>query len=246
MFRHILTRRSVLAAALGTVLVASSAFAQDRVVLKWTGRVDKEVQITIRDTSVSTSIVGGQPVKATYVDVKERLPQRDGTVRVELNAGRGDVDVVQQPSASNDYAAIIRIRDKDTGVHSFDVTVFWNPTRGEDRHGDAAAMARRSAGDKPVNTMRWTGSVDGELRVEWRGTDVMTRTVHGETARAVHSSVSDGLPARRTRVELVVREGRGNVSIRQQPKASNGFTAIIRVRDKQTGFGLYDFDVNWR
>lgn len=246
MFRHLLTHRSILAVAAGTVLVASTAIAQDRVLLKWTGRVDKEVQITIRDTSVSTSIVGGQPVKVTYVDMKDRLPQREGTVRVELNAGSGDVDVVQQPSAGNDYAAVIRIRDKDTGVHSFDITVFWNPRRGEDRYGDAAATARASAGDTPVNTMHWTGSVDGELRIEWRGTDVMTHTVHGETARAVHSSVSDGLPARKTRVELVVREGRGNVSIRQQPKASNGYTAIFRVRDKQAGFGHYDFDVNWR
>ena len=246
MFRHILTHASVLAAAACSVLVASTAFAQDRVLLKWTGRVDKEVQITIRDTTVSTSIVGGQPVKVTYFDVKDRLPRRDGAVRVELNAGSGDVDVVQQPSASNDYAAIIRIRDKNTGVHSFDVTVFWNPMRGEDRYGNAAAIARANAGTKPVNTMHWSGSVDGELRIEWRGADVMTRTVRGETARAVHSTVSDGLPARRTRVELVVREGRGDVSIRQQPKASNGYTAIFRVRDKQTGFGHYDFDVNWR
>ena len=246
MFRHILTRRSILAAAAGSVLVAGTALAQDRVLLKWTGRVDKEVQITIRDTSVSTSIVGGQPVKVTYFDVKDRLPRRDGTVRVELNAGSGDVDVVQQPSASNDYAATIRIRDKSTGVHSFDVTVFWNPQRGEDRYGDAAAMARASAGAKPVNTMHWTGSVDGELRIEWRGADVMTSTVNGETAREVHSSVTDGLPARDARVELIVREGRGDVSIVQQPKSSNGFTAIFRLRDPQTGFGHYDFDVNWR
>lgn len=246
MFRHILTPRSILAAAAGIVLVASPAFAQDRVLLKWTGRVDKEVQITIRDTSVSTSIVGGQPVKVTYVDVKDRLPQRDGTVRVELNAGSGDVDVVQQPAAGNDFAAIVRIRDKSTGMHSFDITVFWNPKRGEDRYGDAAAIARASAGDKPVNTMHWTGSVDDELRIEWRGVDVMTKTVNGETAREVHSSVTDGLPTRDARVELVVREGRGDVTILQQPRSSNGFTAIFRVRDTQAGFGHYDFDVNWR
>jgi hypothetical protein len=246
MFTTLLTRQSILAAAACSVLAASTAFAQDRVLLKWTGRVDKEVQLTIRDTTVSTSIVGGQPARVTYFDVQDRLPRRDGTVRVELNAGRGDVDVVQQPSASNDYASIIRIRDKRTGTHSFDLTVFWNPNRGEDRYGDAAAIARASAGTKPVNTMHWSGSVDGQLMVEWRGADVMTRNVSGETARAVHSSVSDGLPARDARVELVVREGRGDVSITQQPSSSNGFTAIVRVRDPQTGFGHYDFDVNWR
>ena len=125
MFRHILTHASVLAAAACSVLVASTAFAQDRVLLKWTGRVDKEVQITIRDTTVSTSIVGGQPVKVTYFDVKDRLPRRDGAVRVELNAGSGDVDVVQQPSASNDYAAIIRVRDPQAGFGRYDFDVNW-------------------------------------------------------------------------------------------------------------------------
>ena len=246
MFRQILTRQSILAAAACSVLAASPALAQDRVLLKWTGRVDKEAQITIRDTTISTSIVGGQPVKVTYFDVKDRLPTRDGTVRVELNAGNGDVDVLQQPSASNAYAAIIRIRDKSTGAHAFDITVFWNPMRGEDRYGDAATLARASAGTKPVNTMHWSGSADGELRIEWRGADVMTRTVTGETAREVHSSVTTSLPARESRVELVVREGRGDVSITQQPTSANGYTALFRVRDPQTGFGHYDFDVNWR
>jgi len=246
MFTKTLIRQSLLAAAACSVLAASTALAQDRVLLKWTGRVDKEAQITIRDTTISTSIVGGQPVKMTYFDVKDRLPRRDGTVRVELNAGRGDVDVLQQPNAGNDFAAIIRIRDKDTGVHSFDITVYWNPQRGEDRYGDAAAIARANAGTKPINTMHWSGSVDGQLTVEWRGAEITTHTLTGETAREVHSSVTDGLPARAARVELIVREGRGDVSITQQPNSSNGYTAIIRVRDPQTGFGHYDFDVNWR
>lgn len=246
MFRNIRTRHALLAAAACSVLAASTAVAQDRVLLKWTGRVDKEVQITIRDTTISTSIVGGQPVKMTYFDVKDRLPKRDGTVRVELNAGRGDVDVLQQPSAGNDYAAIIRIRDKDMGVHSFDVTVFWNPKRGEDRYGDAAAIARAKEGAKPVNTMHWSGSVDDRVMIEWRGADVKTRTARGETAREVHSSVTDGLPERAVRVELIVREGRGKVTVAQQPTSANGYTAIFQVRDPKKGFSHYDFDVNWR
>jgi hypothetical protein len=246
MFRSILARQAILAAAACLVLAATTAFAQDRVLLKWTGRVDKEAQLTIRDTTVSTSIVGGQPVTVTYFDVKDRLPRRDGSVRVELNAGRGDVDIVQQPSARNDYAAIIRIRDKNTGAHAYDITVFWNPKRGEDRYGDAAAIARANAGAKPGNTMHWSGSVDGELNVEWRGVGITNRAVSGETAREVHSSVTDGLPVRDARLELIVHEGRGDVSIMQQPHSSNGFTAIFRVRDPQTGFGHYDFDVNWR
>ncbi|MHB1312544.1 MAG: hypothetical protein ACYC3L_11065 [Gemmatimonadaceae bacterium] len=58
------------------------------------------------------------------------------------------------------------------------------------------ATARANEGVKPVNTMHWTGSADGEPSIEWRGADVRTRTQSGETAREVHSSVTDGLPAR--------------------------------------------------
>ncbi len=246
MRRKILSRQSLLAVAAGSMLVASTAFAQDRLLLKWTGRVDKEVQLTIRDTTVTTSIVGGQPVTRTYFDVKDRMPQRDGAVRVQLDAGRGDVDVVQEPTAKNDYAAVVRIRDKSSGKDTYALTVFWNPQSGEDRYTAAAATAHATAGEKPMNTLHWSGSVDAEAKIEWRGFDAMTTTPVGETAREVHSSVTNALPATASRVELIVRQGRGDVTIIQQPSSTNGFTAILRVRDPQTGFGHYDFDVNWR
>lgn len=246
MINHHFARRLLQSAAGCSMLAATALLAQDRPLLTWTGRVDKEVQITIRDTSISTSIVGGAPVAVRYSDVKDRLPRRDGTVRVELDYGRGDVDVIQQPSATNDYAAIIRIRDKSTGKDNYQVKAFWNPKSGEDRYSTGAATARANADVKPANTLHWTGSVDRELKVEWRGLDVQSRNQNGEAAREVHSSVTNGLPGSDVRVELSVREGRGDVSIVQQPSSSNGYTAVIRVRDPQTGFGRYDFDVTWR
>lgn len=246
MFTSLLARRLLQSAAGCSMLAATAVLAQDRPLLTWTGRVDKEVQITIRDTSMSTSIVGGAPVAVRYFDVKDRLPRRAGTVRVEVDYGRGDVDVIQQPSVTNDYAAVIRIRDKSTGKDTYQVKAFWNPKSGEDRYSTGAATARANANAKPANTLHWTGSVDRELKVEWRGSDVQSRAGNGEAAREVHSSVTNGLPGSEVRVELTVREGRGDVSILQQPNSSNGYTAVMRVRDPQTGFGHYDFDVTWR
>lgn len=246
MLTHLFARRLLQTTAGCSMLAASAVLAQDRPLLTWTGRVDKEVQITIRDTSVSTSIVGGAPVAVRYFDVKDRLPRLDGTVRVEIDYGRGDVDVIQQPSAKNDYAAVIRIRDKSTGKDNYQVKAFWNPKSGEDRYSTAAATARTNADVKPANTLHWSGSVDRELKIEWRGVDVQSRNQNGEAAREVHSSVSNGLPGSGVRVELSVREGRGDVSIIQQPSSSNGYTCILRIRDPQTGFGRYDFDVTWR
>jgi hypothetical protein len=246
MVTYLFARRLLQTAAGCSMLAATTVLAQDRLLLTWTGRVDKEVQITIRDTSISTSIVGGVPVAVRYFDVKDRLPRRDGTVRVEVDYGRGDVDVIQQPSAKNDYAAIIRIRDKSTGKDNYQVRAFWNPKSGEDRYSAAAATVRANAEAKPANTLHWTGTVDRELKIEWRGSDVRSQAVNGEAAREVHSSVSNALPESEVRVELSVRVGRGDVSIIQQPNSSNGYTCILRIRDPQSGFGHYEFDVTWR
>ena len=245
MISKLLNRRTLLTAAAISTLVASAAVAQDRKLVTWTGRVDKEVQITIRDTSVATGIVGGTPLKWTYFNVQDRLPRVPGFVRVELDAGRGDVDVLQQPSASNDYAAIIRIRDKSAGADEYTVTTFWNPKRGEDRYSTAAETVRDTAGAAAANTMHWSGTVDREMRVEWNGMHVRSRNQSGIAAREVHSSVTNGLPSHDVNLALRVREGRGDVTILQQPKESNGYTAIFKVRDPMSGLGHYDFVVTW-
>ncbi len=246
MVTYLSVRRLFQAAAGCSMLAASSALAQDRLILTWTGRVDKEVQLTIRDTSVSTSIVGGAPVTVKHFEVKDRLPRLDGAVRVELEVGRGDVDVIQQPSAKNDWAAIIRIRDHSSGKDNYQVRTFWNPKSGEDRYSTAATEARAKAEAKPVNTLHWTGSVDREMKIEWRGFDVQSHSVNGEAAREVHSSVSHALPPSDVKVEVSVRMGRGDVTIIQQPSASNGYTCILRIRDPQEGFGRYEIDAMWR
>lgn len=245
MIATLLNRRTLLTTIAFSTLAASAAAAQDRKLVTWHGRVDKEAQITIRDTTIATGIVGGKPVRWAYFSVEDRLPRVPGFVRVELDAGRGDVDVLQQPSASNDYAAIIRVRDKSGGADDYSLTTFWNPTRGEDRSSGAAETVRETADAKGPNTMHWSGTVDREMRVEWTGMDVRSRNQSGVAAREVHSSVTDGLPARGVHLALRVHEGRGDVTILQQPKESNGYTAIFKVRDPMSGLGHYDFDASW-
>jgi hypothetical protein len=246
MITYLASRRLFQAAAGMSMLAATAVHAQDRALLTWSGRVDKEVQITIRDTSMWTSTIGGAPSRVAYINQKDRLPRRDGFVRVEVDYGRGDVDVLEQPTAKNDYATIIRIRDGSTGTDDYQVKAFWNPKNGEDRYSSAATAARMAADYKPANTLHWSGMVDREMNVEWRGWGVASYDRGGETAREVHSSVSNGLPAGDSHVELTVKEGRGDVTVIQQPSSSNGWTAIFRVRDPMTGMGKYDFDVSWR
>jgi len=245
MISNVLNRRVLLTAAAISALAASVAAAQDRKLVTWQGRVDKEVQITIHDTTIATGIVGGKPVRQAYFNVEDGLPRVPGFVHVDLDAGRGDVDVLQQPAASNDYVAIIRIRDKSAGVDDYKLTAYWNPKRGEDRYSTAAETVRDTADVKAPDTMHWSGTVDREMRVEWSGMDVKSRNQSGVAAREVHSSVTNALPSHDVNLALHVHEGRGDVTILQQPNESNGYTAIFKVRDPMSGLGHYDFDATW-
>lgn len=53
--------------------------------------------------------------------VRRDLP---GQISIRLRAGRGTVDVIQQPRADNNYTGIIRIYDGQAGFghYSFDAT----------------------------------------------------------------------------------------------------------------------------
>ena len=106
---------------------ASSLFAQGRPLFEWSGRVDREVRILMHGRDARTQTGARTPVLRSRVDVSTALPQRDGRVSVRVQDGRGDVDVVQQPSARNDYTAIVRIRDRSNGVDNYRLTAYWMP-----------------------------------------------------------------------------------------------------------------------
>jgi hypothetical protein len=53
------------------------------------------------------------------------LPERAVTVQLNSHSGRGNLDIVQQPSARNGYTAIIRINDPRGGAGFYDFTASW-------------------------------------------------------------------------------------------------------------------------
>ena len=54
------------------------------------------------------------------------LPSRDVTITLDRHSGRGNVQVVQQPSSWNNYTAVIRIYDPAGGASFYDFSAFWN------------------------------------------------------------------------------------------------------------------------
>jgi hypothetical protein len=206
---------------------------QGRRLFDWAGRVDREIQIVMRGDNVWTRDVRGNENERSRTRTVGELPRRDGQVTVRLADGRGDVDVIQQPSSRNSYTTVVRIRDRSSGADRYRLSAYWQAT--DDGYGNASRTA-----------LRWTGSVDGELEIRLQGGRIDYRTLSGNQVRNVRADVGQGIPRRATELVVSRSSGRGSVYIVQQPTERNGYSAVIRVRDPQGGYGSYDFELAWR
>ena len=251
-------------------LLAASApalLAQNRTLFTWTGRVDREVQISMRGRDVWTnSNDGGR----NRVRVESMLPRSDGYVRVQTQDGRGDVSVIQQPASWNNYTTVVRVRDKSSGSDRYQLSAYWESRYGDNRGRGNNGNGRwgRDGDDDDRNVppridprdrsnggwnnssgaaLRWSGSVDSDVEIRLSGRQVDQRALSGGATRDARSSViGGGLPRRDVQLVIAQHQGRGTVYVAQQPTAYNGYTAIIRVRDPQGGYGYYDFEVDYR
>ena len=252
MLDHSCLRRVGLPLAMA-VLLPLGAQAQEQVLGTWNGRVDKAVQISIRGNNVSSNTLSGQQLNGRF-RLATTLPREDGTVRVAVTRGRGDVAVVQQPSAQNGYTAIIRLVDRSSGADAYRVTTYWTPaTSTYGNRGLGRGRGQMGMNNGRMNRMgngavlRWRGDVDSDAEIRWRAGSVTQRNLNGGTLRAASSSLSGSLmPNQAGEVTVSSRLGRGTVSVIQQPTSSNGWTAVIRISDPQAGYGHYDIDASWR
>jgi hypothetical protein len=92
--------------------------------LRWSGRVDAVEEIRIRGRRADSYTVSG----AGASDVRSRVDgalRGDTFVRVRRADGRGQVQVVQQPSAANDYTAVLRVVDRQPGSGRYDIEATW-------------------------------------------------------------------------------------------------------------------------
>src|SRR5438046_178461 len=100
--------RSLVAFAVAAITgagTATTAGAQGTPVLTWSGVVDREVRISVHGGSAVTQRLGPNEVGGARAAVNSPLPRQDGSVSVDVQMGRGEVDVIQQPMVDNDYTA---------------------------------------------------------------------------------------------------------------------------------------------
>lgn len=109
-----------------------------------------------------------------------------------------------------------------------------------------AEQAKLETSVLKLGTIAWSGMVDGVAEIVISGNSASVRSVSGEMPREVKSSFSAPVPHAPVQVNLVTSTGRGAVSLAQQPSASNGYTAIVRVDDSaKSGFQRYEFTLRW-
>ncbi|MDB4892986.1 MAG: hypothetical protein JWL61_4841 [Gemmatimonadetes bacterium] len=276
--------RRAFAPLAAAMLVPLAAHAQETQLFSWSGRVDREVQLTIRGSQASNTYENSIQSRARF-RVNSTLPTQDGTLRVVREAGRGDVAVVQQPSANNGYTAIVRIVDNEGGADNYRISAYYTPVndgryarrngrdnqgninqgnanqgrddnRGRDNQNRDDRYGRGNGnngnngnyGNQDAAALRWSGDVDGEVLITWRGNDVGQRIINGAQIRRAGSNVL-GNPmqaARGGQLAVSTREGRGRIEVVQQPTAQNRFTSIIRIIDPERGYGHYDFTASLR
>jgi hypothetical protein len=225
--------------SLALIVGATSALPAQGQLFEWSGRVDGEVRLFMRGNDVWTQDARGRQNRRGGARVLRALPTQTGQVRVQLLDGRGDARVIQQPSGRNNYTTVVSIRDDGRRADRYRVVAYWQPIgRGGWGAGD---VDRGNVG----GMLRWTGAVDDEVEIRIQGRNVDTRNLSGNGARDVRATINRALPRRDLQVSVRERQGRGTVTVVQQPGQWNGYTAVIRVRDRQGGFGYYDFDVSW-
>jgi hypothetical protein len=248
---------------------APSAFAQGQEVFEWNGRVDREVQLSVRGNQVAMRDLRNGETGRERSRVMMQLPRQDGQLFVRLLNGRGSAQVIQQPSSRNNYTATIRIQDPSNGADDYRVAGYWQRNangdvygrnrndrdnhdydrdgRGRDRDDRGyPERDRNGVGNGQYNNqsmLHWSGNVDGELEIRVQNGRVDYRTLSGAQPTSVRADRGNSAARNAGRVAVAQNQGRGSVTVLQQPASNNGYTTVIRVRDPQGGYGFYDFNL---
>ncbi len=81
----------------------------------WSGAVDGIDEIILSGSSASVRHLSGAPPREVRVSFSAPIPRSPVIVKLVTTSGRGQFQIVQQPSASNGYSTIIRIDDSGKG-----------------------------------------------------------------------------------------------------------------------------------
>lgn len=94
--------------------------------LEFRGRVDDAVDFYIRGDQLNALVKSGQLVKVERFRFTQPLPAVTlSSINVERKDGRGTVELLQRPDSTNDFTAIVRVIDPQSGSDRYHWILSW-------------------------------------------------------------------------------------------------------------------------
>ena len=236
-------------------LTATGARADHRPALIWEGDVDGSAVLIIQGDRVDVDNRTSGRVDQNNFRFVTPLQEFAQSVEVEATRGQARVRVLEQPSRSNNYTAVVQVDARGRGVQPVALNFYWEDRRNsssrdgyrrddQDR-GYGYGTRSRSAEQAGNGFISWSGSVDGEVFVLVRGRQVLNTAVRGRNVIDQRVDTNTPLPRRAVNVRLDNVQGRGQVELAEQPSPENNYTAKIRIIDPDPGSGSYSFALTW-
>jgi hypothetical protein len=219
-------------------------------------QVDGEAFLYVQDKNLKYLPLSGGPIQDKGTNYTQGIPRAVfNSFNIKKNAGRGTVDLYEEPNTKNDYTAVIRVTDKNPGsdFYAIQLTWSWNPAnpmqplggRGgrplENRENDPGDYRRGREG-----SFQFRGTVDDVTVLRINSDRVRAEDLAGRPLRSDQFSFSQPLPYERVRsIQLLDIEGRGDVELVEKPWEGNKFTAVVIISDPQRGASSYSFRLAW-
>jgi hypothetical protein len=203
---------------------------------RWEGEVDGTSFVRIRGRQVQSRSESGLPIQNQQFDFTDPLPGTPVQVVLAEVQGRGRVNLVQQPRPENNFTAVVRIDDSKGGKSPYSFILRWYDVTRRDREGSSEERSEE---------VSWSGRVDGESIIRFRGDQVRYENLSGQGVARDRYRFSSPLPPRSVSVSLIGTEGRGEVTLVEQPSRDNDHSAAVRIRDDKGGGGNYAFTLTW-
>jgi hypothetical protein len=162
--------------------------------------------------------------------------------------GRGHIELLEQPTQANGYAAKVRIVDQASGEGAYQFTLAWD---GENTSvsGNSGLFGGLSSGSSSgslsgARRIVWSGRVDGRVRLSIQGNRSWVDRISGGPVSGAQADFGSALP-RNTGVQVRKVSGRDDVEVVEEPSSSNGYKLVIDIDDNDSGPGDYVIEVTW-
>lgn len=93
--------------------------------LTWSGEVDDAATVYIQGGKTWLDNVSGKGVDNATSTFNGNLPSSDVVLQLASHAGRGQVQIVQQPTRENNYTAAVLVIDPEAGKSQYTFAVKW-------------------------------------------------------------------------------------------------------------------------